>query len=110
MKRDEHHNWVAENSMFITKLSNPLKAQLQMMGMTEENMSPEQVTQDVLVLSSAKDHFIPIKMHNMLMRALKNAKSAQGIVYTKETQAHNHCQIGNIPLVCQDVIGWLDKK
>jgi pimeloyl-ACP methyl ester carboxylesterase len=110
MKKDEHHNWVAENSMFITNISDPLRAQLRMMDMTEENMSPERITQDVLVLSSAKDHFIPKKMHPMMMKALKNATSLQGILYTKETQAHNHCQIGNIPLVCQDVLKWLKEK
>jgi len=109
MKRDEHHNWFSENAMYITNIDNPLKANMKMLEMNEENIQPERITQDVLILSSIDDHFIPIKMHKMLMKGLPNAHSVEGIVYTKETQAHNHCQIGNIPLVCKDVIDWLDR-
>jgi len=109
MKKDEHHNWFSENAMYITNIDNPLKANMKMLEMNEENLQPERITQDVLILSSIDDHFIPIKMHKMLMKGLPNAHSVEGIVYTKETQAHNHCQIGNIPLVCKDVIDWLDR-
>ena len=110
MKKDEHHNWFAENSMYITKIDNPLEASMKMLDMNTENIQPERITQDVLILSGRNDHFIPIKMHNMMIKALKNAHSVTGIIYTKETQAHNHCQIGNIPLVCNDVLHWLEDK
>ncbi|MBU0498170.1 MAG: alpha/beta hydrolase [Candidatus Thermoplasmatota archaeon] len=110
MKRDEHHNWFAENSMYITKINNPFKASMKILDMNTENIQPKRITQDVLVLSGRNDHFIPIKMHNMMIKALRNAHSVTGIIYTKETQAHNHCQIGNIPLVCKDAIRWMDDK
>jgi len=110
MGKDEHHNWMVENSMYITKINNPIDAMMKMMDMTEENMQPQKITQDVLILSASKDHFIPIKMHKMIIKSLKNAKSVTDLIYTRETNAHNHCQIGNIPLVCKDVIDWLDKK
>jgi hypothetical protein len=45
-----------------------------------------------------------------MIKALQNAQSVTGIIYNKETQAHNHCQIGNIPLVCNDVLDWLENK
>lgn len=110
MKKDEHHNWFVENSMYITKIDQPLKAMLKMFDMTKENMQPEKITQDVLILTARNDHFIPIKMHKKQIKALKNAKSVTGIIYTKEQSAHNHCQIGNIPLVCKDVIEWIEEK
>lgn len=110
MNKDEHHNWFAENSMYITKIDNPLKASLRMLDMNESNLHTENITQDVLVLSSKNDHFIPIKMHKMIINALRNAQSVEGIIYSKETNAHNHCQIGNISLVCNDVINWLKNK
>ena len=110
MKKDEHHNWFVGNSMYITKINNPFDAMMKIFDMTEENIQPERITQDVLILSARNDHFIPIKMHKMMIKALKNAKSVKGIIYTKETQAHNHCQIGNIPLVCKDVLEWLEKE
>jgi hypothetical protein len=83
---------------------------MKMFDMTEENIQPQKITQDVLILSGKNDHFIPIKMHKMAINSLKNAKSVKGIIYDKETSAHNHCQIGNIPLVCKDVLLWLEKN
>jgi pimeloyl-ACP methyl ester carboxylesterase len=94
--------------MFITKIDDPLTASMKMLDMNEDNIQPERITQDVLILSGRNDHFIPIKMHNMMIIALKNAKSVKGIIYTEDTQAHNHCQIGNIPLVCKDVLNWIE--
>ena len=108
MKKDEYHNWFAENSMYISKIDNPLNASMQMLKMNVENIQPERVTQNVLILSGKNDHFIPIKMHKKTIKSLKNANSVKGIIYNKETNAHNHCQIGNIPLVCKDVLNWLN--
>jgi pimeloyl-ACP methyl ester carboxylesterase len=109
-KKDEHHNWFVENSKFISKIDHPLDAMMKMFSMTEENASPEKITQDVLVLSSKNDHFIPIKLHNLLIKKLVNASSVKGIIYTKQTSANNHCQIGNIPLVCKDTLEWIDSN
>jgi esterase/lipase len=108
MKKDEHHNWFVSNSKFITKIEDPLDAMMNMFKMTKENAQPEKVTQDVLVLSGRNDHLVPIKMHKLLIKELVNAKSVKGIIYDKETSAHNHCQVGNIPLVCKDILNWLD--
>ena len=108
MKKDEHHNWFAENSMYITKIDNPFEASMNLLNMNEENARPELITQDVLYLSSSKDHFIPLKMHKFALKKLKNVRSIKGIIYDKETSAHNHCQIGNIPLVCTDILQWLE--
>jgi hypothetical protein len=110
MNRDEYHNWFAENSMYITKIDNLFKASMKMLDMNEDNIQPEKISQDILVLSSMKDHFIPIKMHRIMINSLKNARSVKGIIYDKKTSAHNHCQIGNIPLVCNDIINWLNEK
>ena len=108
MKKDEHHNWLVENSKFITKIENPFDAMMKIFDMTEENAQPNNITQDVLILTAKDDHFIPLKMHNMLKKKLTNVKSVKGIIYNKETNANNHCQIGNIPLACRDTIDWLN--
>ena len=109
MKKDEHHNWFAENSMYITKIDQPLKAMMKMFDMTTENSQPEKITQDVLILTARNDHFVPIKMHKMMIKSLKNAKSVTSRIYKKEDHAHNHCQIGNIPLACKDILDWIEK-
>ena len=109
MKKDEHHNWFAENSMFISKIDQPFDAMMKMFDLNEENAQPRKITQDVLVLTGINDHFIPKKMHKITIKSLTNANSVKGILYTKDTSAHNHCQIGNIPLVCKDILNWLNK-
>jgi len=96
--------------MYISNIDNPLRASMKMMDMTDENSQPERITQDVLILSARNDHFVPIKLHKMMIKSLKNAKTVKGIIYKKETSAHNHCQIGNIPLVCKDVLKWLEEN
>jgi pimeloyl-ACP methyl ester carboxylesterase len=110
MKKDEHHNWFAENSMFISKINQPFEAMMKMFDLNEENAQPKKITQDVLILTGRNDHFIPIKMHNITIKSLINANSVKGIIYTKETSAHNHCQIGNISLVCKDTLNWLKNQ
>jgi len=110
MKKDEHHNWFVENSKFITKIDDPLDAMMKMFTMNGKNSQPDKITQDVLVITGRNDHFIPIKMHKMLIKKLTNAKSVKGIIYDKGTNANNHCQIGNMPLVCKDVLNWLEEK
>jgi len=108
MEKDAHHRWFAENSMFITKIKNPFKASMKILDMNTENAQPEKIKQDVLFLSGANDHFIPKKMHHININALTNSHSVNGILYTPDTHAQNHCQIGNIPLVCNDVLSWLE--
>ena len=49
-------------------------------------------------------------MHDLQLKALKNARSVSDIVFTKESQAQNHCQIGNIGLMLDTMIDWLDDK
>jgi pimeloyl-ACP methyl ester carboxylesterase len=110
MKKDEHHNWFVSNSKFITKTEDPLDAMMNIFKMTKENAQPEKITQDVLALSGKNDHLVPIKMHKLLIKELVNAKSVKGIIYDKETKAHNHCQIGNIPLLCKDILEWSKEK
>jgi hypothetical protein len=48
-------------------------------------------------------------MHNIQVKALTNAESVTARVFTKEENAQNHCQIGNIGLKLDVVIKWLEK-
>jgi pimeloyl-ACP methyl ester carboxylesterase len=107
MENDPHHHWLVKNSMFITNINDPLAAMRKMLDMTKQNIQPQRLTQDILILTSRHDHFIPMKNHKMLMNAFPNARSVSGRVFTKEEHADNHCQIGNIPLACDIISNWL---
>jgi hypothetical protein len=110
MVRDPKHHWLTNNMMYITNTKKPMDAVKIMLQMNKKNMHPEKITQDVLILTSRNDHFIPIKMHKMQINALTNSKSVNSRIFTRDEHAQNHCQIGNIGLACNVIINWVDEK
>ena len=78
--------------------------------MNKENLHSDLVKQDVLILTGKEDHFIPFKMHDKQVKALTNASSVAARVFTKEDQAQNHCQIGNLGLALDVMAEWIEKK
>ncbi len=101
--------WQTYQLSNITKLP-PLDTFEYSLNLNADNLSSEQITQNVLYLSGKHDHFIPIKMHKKQVSLFRNAKSLEEKVYTKHEHAENHCQIGNIGLMLHDVLSWLEKK
>ena len=110
MKLLDQEKWGIYNLMYITQKDNPLEASKVMLKFNEHSQQPKLVTQDVLILTGAEDHFIPIKMHHKQVAALKNAKSVTERIFTREEQAQNHCQIGNIGLALDVIAQWLAEK
>ena len=102
--------WMMGNLMYITKKATPLEAYDIFLQLNDKNIHSELVKQDVLFITGRNDHFVPYKMHDLQLKALINARSVTDIVFTKESQAQNHCQIGNIGLVLDTMIDWLDEK
>jgi pimeloyl-ACP methyl ester carboxylesterase len=68
------------------------------------------VTQDVLVWAGEKDPASPIKFYPRYIKALKNAKSVTGRVFTEAEHASNHNQIGNIQLALNFILDWIEKQ
>jgi pimeloyl-ACP methyl ester carboxylesterase len=108
MQKDGMHAWSIGNLMYMTDKATPMEAADLALWMNAENLHSDLVTQDVLILTGRDDHFIPFKMHDMQMRALTNASSVTARVFTREERAQNHCQIGNIGLALDVMLGWLD--
>ena len=94
MKKMPQEKWGIYNLMYITKKTNPFEASKIMLDFNEENLHSDLVRQDVLILTGAEDHFIPLKMHHKQVQALTQAKSITERIFTREDQGHNHCQIG----------------
>jgi len=101
--------WMVKHFMYITKKDKPLDALESYVMMNDQNIHSERVTQDVLLLLGEKDHFIPLKMLDMQVKALTNAKSVTTRVFTKAEHAQNHCQVGNIGLSLEVMVKWLDE-
>ncbi|WP_414468312.1 alpha/beta fold hydrolase [Methanobacterium sp. ACI-7] len=110
MKMSYQNKWGINNLMYITKTKKAIEGSNYMLKFNEKNLHSENVKSDVLILSGAEDHFIPLKMHYKQIAALKNAKSIEDHVFTRKDQAQNHCQIGNIGLALDIMSNWINKK
>jgi len=95
--------------MYITKRESPVDAFDVVLEMNEKNLHSDRVTQDVLILTGRNDHFIPFRAHKMQINALINARSVTGRVFTREEQAHNHCQVGNTGLALEVMVKWIEE-
>lgn len=66
------------------------------------------LTQDVLVLAGEDDLYTVY--YDEQLKALKNAASAEGRLFTEAENAAMHCQTGNIPLVLGVIEEWIERK
>ena len=110
MNANYQERWGINNLMYITKTTTPMDATDVLLQFNEHNLHSELVKQDVLILTGAEDHFIPLKMHYKQVNALRNAKSVTARIFKKEDQAQNHCQIGNIGLALDVMEKWIEAK
>jgi len=110
MKKKLEYSWFVNNLMYITDKEVPIKAFDVLMQFNEENLHSDMVQQDVLILTGREDHLVPFKMHDMQVKALTNARSVTSRVFTKEDQAQNHCQIGNLGLALNVMREWIEQK
>lgn len=110
MERNPRMKWEIGNTMRITKSETPFEGAQLNLSLSRENMHADQITQDVLFISGKDDHFIPIRLHQQQVDALVNARSLTDRIFTKVEQAQNHCQVGNIGLLLDTIIDWLDER
>ena len=110
MKASYQERWGINNLMYITKIPSPVGASAVLLRFNEQNQHPELVRQDVLILTGAEDHFIPLKMHYKQVNALKNARSLTARIFTRKEQGQNHCQVGNIGLALDGMLKWIEEK
>ncbi|MFH0777806.1 MAG: alpha/beta fold hydrolase [Candidatus Eisenbacteria bacterium] len=110
MKKDGMHAWAIGNWMYIAKKETPMDVADIIFQLNARNLHSELLTQDVLILTGRNDHFIPFKMHCKQVKALVNARSVAARVFTREEQAQNHCQIGNMGLALDVMVRWIGEK
>jgi len=107
MRVNPNLRWVVNQLMHITRTETPMDAAARVLDLNERNLNSELVDQDVLILTGEKDHFIPLKMHHLQVRALTRARSVTDYIFGARDQAQNHCMIGNIGLACRTIADWL---
>lgn len=66
------------------------------------------VTQDVLLLAGAHDHYVPLTQLWEQGRLLSAARSITARVFTAKEHGDAHCQVGNLPLALDVISRWID--
>ena len=110
IKRGGMEAWNISHLMYVLAVDEPMAALEFAMELNEQNLCSDAVKQDVLILASRDDHFIPFRLHREQLRRLTAARSVTDRVFGKEDHAQNHCQIGNIGLALRVMRGWIDSK
>ncbi len=109
---NQQERWSLYNLLHISGKESPAAASRLILEMNAQNLHSDRVTQDVLMLTGAEDHFGPfnmhLKLHRMQIEALTNARSVTGRIFTREERAQNHCQVGNIGLALDVIAAWLE--
>ncbi|MFW5880445.1 MAG: hypothetical protein ACOCU9_02315 [Spirochaetota bacterium] len=87
----------------------PVLAAQWLLEMNKSHVHSELVDQDVLLLAGEKDRFQSRRLYELQRDALVNARSVEGRVFTEAEQAANHCQMGNLGLALEYMVGRLDR-
>jgi hypothetical protein len=66
------------------------------------------VTQDVLLMAGAQDHYVPAHQLPDQIATLTHVRSLTARLFTWYEQAQNHVQVGNFGLAFRTVIEWLE--
>jgi hypothetical protein len=117
------YNWIATTSMRMSVTAEHVISQWMYITATGapaewiallEHYSvsdvPHRIGQDVLLLAGAEDYIIALKEYYKNMEGMRNARSLTGRIFATEEHAQNHCQIGNLQLVLEKIMQWVDEK
>lgn len=97
------------NALFIQNKSQYYEAVEWMLSMNKEHISSHLIDQDVLLVTGENDAFQPPILLHKQKEALVNANSVTSRIFTKEEQADQHCQIGNLNIVLNEMYEWIEK-
>ena len=110
MKKNLQYSWFVHNLMYITDKKVPIEGFDVLLQINEKNLHSDLLRQDVLIFTGKEDHMVPFKMHDLQVKALTNARSVTARVFTKEENAQNHCQIGNLGLAMDAMLKWIEEN
>ena len=108
MKKSIDLDWKIKHGMYITGTATPYDF---LKSIEKHNLSPitEKITQNILLLAGENDQYVPVERMKQLKEELVNAQSVTSRIYTKAEGGDQHCQVGNLPLVTEELYRFLDQ-
>ncbi len=107
MKQSPLFDWAMHQAMLVFGVCTSYEVFVQSRKFTTRDISPL-VKQDVLLMAGAEDHIIPLNHFHRQIAALQNVRSKTSRLFTREENAQNHCQIGNLGLAVKTITEWID--
>jgi esterase/lipase len=66
------------------------------------------ITQDILLIGAKEDIMVDFSLYKEVIDILTNVRSLTFLAFGNEVDAGNHCNIGNVRLVLDSIISWLE--
>ena len=107
MRRSLVVEWGIKQGMHVTGTSSPYDFLGETMRYETTSLSGD-LTQDVLVMAGAEDHYVPARQFAQQIDLLTNARSVTARLFTRREQAQNHAQVGNLRLSLEVIVSWLE--
>jgi pimeloyl-ACP methyl ester carboxylesterase len=107
MQQSPLFDWAMRQAMLLLGASTSFEVFEKSRLYTTRDIS-SQVRQDVLLMAGAEDHIVPLSHYYEQARLLVNARSLTTRLFTRDEQAQNHCQIGNLGLAVDFITGWIE--
>lgn len=99
--------WGIKQAMHVMGGPTPYEALRQISRYHTREFSAR-IRQDVLLLAGAEDHYVPLHLFYEQIKALTHVRSLTARLFTRDEQAQNHCQVGNIGLVINVITNWIN--
>ncbi len=61
------------------------------------------------MLAGQDDHYVPIDQLSEQIKTLTNVRSLTSRMFTAKESAGSHCQLGNIRLVIDVMLNWIEQ-
>ncbi|OSZ77154.1 hypothetical protein CAP36_12120 [Chitinophagaceae bacterium IBVUCB2] len=108
MKRDMYSQWGIAQGMHVMGCKTPYEFFFKLKKYNGYSISGG-VKADVLIMAGAEDHFVPIEQFYKQLKLLTVANSITGRIFSVQEQAQSHCQIGNLGLAAEYMLGWIEE-
>jgi pimeloyl-ACP methyl ester carboxylesterase len=107
MKHSLVAQWGIQHGMHVTGTRTPYEFFKQTQFYRTDDVSPL-IEQDVLLMAGAEDHYVPLHQFYDQIRSLSQVRSLTARLFSRQEQAQNHVQVGNIGLSLRVITDWIE--
>jgi hypothetical protein len=109
MAKDSLMKWGINHGIYVFGVKTPYDYLQRASDFQILNVA-DKIIQDFLLLGAKKDHFIPLDFYKQEIDALTKVHSLTFRIFTEKEQAESHCNIGNMKLVLDFIIRWIEHQ